>query len=60
MGAKHGAKKSAAWTRELGLILLDGIEANQHGKETGTRASEGFASSAAREGTATPRTLRSG
>ena len=33
MSAKHGAKESAAWTRELGLILLDGIEDNQHGKQ---------------------------
>ena len=27
MSAKHGAKQSAAWTRELDVILLDGIEA---------------------------------
>ena len=33
MSAKHGAKESAAWTGELGLLLLDGIEDNQHGKQ---------------------------
>ena len=33
MSAKHGAKKSAAWTRELGVILLDGIEDNKQGKQ---------------------------
>src|SRR5579863_2414186 len=33
MSAKHGAKESATWTGELGLILLDGIEDNQHGKQ---------------------------
>jgi hypothetical protein len=33
MSANHGAKESAAWTGELGLILLDGIEDNQHGKQ---------------------------
>jgi hypothetical protein len=33
MSAKHGAKESAAWTGELGFILLDGIEDNQHGKQ---------------------------
>jgi hypothetical protein len=33
MSAKHGAKESAAWTRELGLILLDGIEDNRQGKQ---------------------------
>ena len=50
MSAKHGAKESAAWTKELGVILLDGIEDNRQGKQDGTRASEGFAPSAAREG----------
>jgi len=33
MSAKHGAKESAAWTRELGIILLDGIGDNRQGKE---------------------------
>ena len=33
MSAKHGAKESAAWTRELGVILLDGIEHNRQGKD---------------------------
>jgi hypothetical protein len=33
MSAKHGAKERAAWTRELGLILLDGIEDNRLGKQ---------------------------
>src|ERR1700678_2664872 len=33
MSAKHGAKQSAAWTRELDVILLDGIEDNRQGKD---------------------------
>ncbi len=33
MSAKHGAKESAAWTRELGVILLDGIGDNRQGKQ---------------------------
>ena len=33
MSAKKGAKESAAWTRELGLILLDGIKDDQQGKQ---------------------------
>jgi hypothetical protein len=33
MSAKHGAKESAAWTKELGVILLDGIEDNRQGKQ---------------------------
>ena len=33
MSAKHGAKESAAWTRELNVILLDGIEDNRQGKD---------------------------
>jgi hypothetical protein len=33
MSAKNGAKESAAWTRELGLILLDGIKDDQQGKQ---------------------------
>jgi hypothetical protein len=33
MSAKHGAKESAAWTRELGVILLDGIEDTRQGKQ---------------------------
>src|ERR1035438_2700183 len=33
MSAKHGAKDSAAWTRELDVILLDGIEDNRQGKD---------------------------
>jgi hypothetical protein len=33
MSAKHGAKESAAWTRELDVILLDGIEDNRQGKQ---------------------------
>jgi hypothetical protein len=33
MSAKHGAKESAAWTRELGIILLDGIGDNRQGKQ---------------------------
>ena len=33
MRAKHGAKESAAWTRELDVILLDGIEDNRQGKD---------------------------
>src|SRR5579862_1428180 len=33
MSAKHGAKESAAWTRELDVILLDGIEDNKQGKQ---------------------------
>ena len=33
MSAKHGAKESAAWTRELAVILLDGIEDNRQGKD---------------------------
>src|ERR1700688_4280195 len=33
MSAKHGAKESAAWTRELDVILLDGIEDNRQGKD---------------------------
>ena len=32
MSAKHGAKESAAWTGELDVILLDGIEDNWQGK----------------------------
>src|ERR1700676_616896 len=34
MGTKHDAKESAAWTRELGVILLDAIEDNRQGKQT--------------------------
>src|SRR5258708_17265979 len=33
MSAKHGAKERAAWTRELDVILLDGIEDNRQGKD---------------------------
>ncbi len=33
MIAKHGAKECPAWTRELDLILLDGIEDNRQGKD---------------------------
>ena len=33
MSAKHVAKESAAWTRELGVILLDGIQDNTQGKQ---------------------------
>ena len=33
MSAKYGAKDSAAWTRELDVILLDGIEDNRQGKD---------------------------
>ena len=33
MSAKHGAKESVAWTRELDVILLDGIEDNRQGKD---------------------------
>ncbi len=33
MSARHGAKESAAWTRELDGILLDGIEDNRQGKD---------------------------
>src|SRR5580698_8894839 len=33
MSAKHGAKESAAWTRELDVILLDGIKDNRQGKD---------------------------
>ena len=33
MSAKHGAKESAAWTRELDVILFDGIEDNRQGKD---------------------------
>jgi hypothetical protein len=33
MSAKHGAKESAAWTRELDVILLDGIADNRQGKD---------------------------
>src|SRR6267143_83081 len=33
MSAKHGAKESAAWTRELDVILLDGIENNRQGRD---------------------------
>jgi hypothetical protein len=33
MNAKHGAKESAAWTRELDVILLAGIEDNRQGKD---------------------------
>ena len=33
MSAKHGAKESAAGTRELGALLLDGIEDNREGTQ---------------------------
>ena len=33
MSAKHGAKESPAWTKELGVILQDGIEDNKQGKD---------------------------
>lgn len=33
MSAKHGAKQSAAWTRDLGALLLDGIEDNREGTQ---------------------------
>jgi transcriptional regulator with XRE-family HTH domain len=33
MSAKRVAKESADWSRELGLILLDGIEDNEQGKQ---------------------------
>ena len=33
MSAKQGAKESAAWTRQLDVILLDGIEDNRQGKD---------------------------
>jgi hypothetical protein len=33
MSAKHGAKENAAWTRELGVILLDGIEHYKQGND---------------------------
>ncbi len=33
MSAKHGAKESAAWRKQLDVILLDGIEDNRQGKD---------------------------
>jgi hypothetical protein len=33
MSAKHGSKESATWTRELDVILLDGIEDSRQGKD---------------------------
>ena len=33
MSAKHDTKESATWTRELGVVLLDGIEDNRQGKQ---------------------------
>ena len=33
MSAKHAAKESAAWTKEFGVILLEGIEDNRQGKQ---------------------------
>jgi hypothetical protein len=33
MSAKHGANHSADWTRELGVVLLDGIEDNSQGEQ---------------------------
>jgi hypothetical protein len=33
MSAKHGVKESAVWTRELDVILLDGIEDDRTGKD---------------------------
>jgi hypothetical protein len=33
MSAKHVAKESPAWTRELGVILLDGIQDSRQGKQ---------------------------
>jgi hypothetical protein len=32
MGARHGAQSSAVWTSDSAVVLLDGIEANEHGK----------------------------
>src|SRR5260370_42179466 len=34
MSAKHGAKESAAWTRELDVNMLDGIEDYTSGKDS--------------------------
>ena len=33
MSAKHGSKESATWTRELDVILLDGIKDSRQGKD---------------------------
>ena len=33
MSAKHGSKEKATWTRELDVILLDGIEDNRQGRD---------------------------
>jgi hypothetical protein len=30
MGARHGAQSSAVWTSDSAVVLLDGIEANEH------------------------------
>ena len=32
MGARHGSQSSAVWTSDSAVVLLDGIEANEHGK----------------------------
>ena len=32
MGARHGAQSIAVWTNDSAVVLLDGIEANEHGK----------------------------
>src|SRR3984885_2994896 len=37
MSTKHGGKESAAWTRELGIILLDGIGDRQGKQEAQER-----------------------
>ena len=35
MGARHGAQSSAVWTSDSAVVLLDGIEASEHGKRLG-------------------------
>ena len=38
MSTKRVAKERADWSRELGLILLDGIEDNEQGRNWHTTA----------------------
>ena len=59
MSAKHGAKESAAWTRELDVILLDGIEDNRQGKHLAHERVKAL-HPLPQERIATPRILRSG
>ena len=49
MGAKQTAQSIAVWTNDSAVVLLDGIEANEHGKRLAEARLEVSASSSRRK-----------